>query len=35
FFSSDWARKRAEDEWPQLRFLSLREQHGVEPAPAA
>ena len=32
FFSSDWSRKRAEDEWPQLRFLALREQHGVETA---
>jgi peptide chain release factor 3 len=30
FFSSEWGRQRAQDEWPQLRFLSLREQHGIE-----
>jgi peptide chain release factor 3 len=30
FFTSDWGRKRSEDEWPMLRFLSLREQHGIE-----
>jgi peptide chain release factor 3 len=30
FFTSDWGRKRSEDEWPMLRFLSFREQHGVE-----
>ncbi|WP_456316371.1 peptide chain release factor 3 [Teichococcus vastitatis] len=29
FFTSDWGRRRAEEEWPALRFLSLREQHGV------
>jgi peptide chain release factor 3 len=32
FFTSDWGRKRSEDEWPMLRFLALREQHGVEAA---
>ncbi|MGV2442319.1 peptide chain release factor 3, partial [Bacillus atrophaeus ATCC 9372] len=30
FFTSDWGRRRPEEEWPQLRSLSLREQHGVE-----
>ena len=29
FFSSDWRRKRAEEEFPNLRFHAVREQHGV------
>ncbi|MEY3730740.1 MAG: hypothetical protein RLZZ57_1496 [Pseudomonadota bacterium] len=29
FFSSDWRRRRAEEEWPMLRFHAVREQHGV------
>ena len=29
FFASDWRRKRAEEEWPMLRFHDVREQHGV------
>jgi len=28
-FSSDWRRKRAEDEWKALRFHALREQHAL------
>jgi len=35
FFTSDWGRKRAEDEFPMLRFLSLREQHAIEGSAAA
>lgn len=35
FFTSDWGRRRAEEEWPGLRFLSLREQHGVAEGEAA
>ena len=30
FFTSDWRRRRAEEEHPALRFVELREQHGVE-----
>jgi peptide chain release factor 3 len=30
FFGSDWRRKRAEEEWPALRFHAVREQHGLE-----
>ena len=30
FFTSDWGRKRSEDENPALHFLGFREQHGVE-----
>ena len=30
FFGSDWRRKRAEEEWPVLRFHAVREQHGLE-----
>ena len=30
FFSSDWRRNRAEEEWPMLRFHAVREQHGLE-----
>ncbi len=30
FFGSDWRRKRAEEEFPALRFHAVREQHGVE-----
>lgn len=29
FFASDWRRKRAEEEWPMLRFHAVREQHGL------
>ncbi len=29
-FSSDWRRRRAEEEWPKLRFHAVREQHGVK-----
>jgi peptide chain release factor 3 len=29
FFTSDWRRKRAEEEWPMLRFHAVREQHGL------
>ena len=29
FFSSDWRRRRAEEEFPALRFHAVREQHGV------
>jgi len=29
FFSSDWRRRRAEEEWPMIRFHAVREQHGV------
>jgi peptide chain release factor 3 len=29
-FASDWRRKRAEEEWPALRFHAVREQHGVQ-----
>jgi peptide chain release factor 3 len=29
FFASDWRRKRAEEEFPALRFHAVREQHGV------
>jgi peptide chain release factor 3 len=32
FFASDWRRKRAEEEWPMLRFHAVREQHGLEQA---
>ena len=32
FFGSDWRRKRAEEEWPVLRFHAVREQHGLEAA---
>jgi peptide chain release factor 3 len=32
FFASDWRRRRAEEEWPGLRFHAVREQHGVEEA---
>jgi peptide chain release factor 3 len=32
FFGSDWRRKRAEEEWPMIRFLPVREQHGLAPA---
>ncbi len=32
FFASDWRRRRAEEEWPDLRFHAVREQHGVEAA---
>jgi peptide chain release factor 3 len=32
FFTSDWRRKRAEEEWPALRFHAVREQHGFEAA---
>jgi len=32
FFTSDWRRKRAEEEWPMIRFLPVREQHGLSPA---
>jgi peptide chain release factor 3 len=28
-FSSDWRRKRAEEDFPQLKFHAVREQHGV------
>jgi peptide chain release factor 3 len=27
-FTSEWRRRRAEEDWPGLRFLALREQHG-------
>ena len=30
FFTSDWRRGRAEEEWPMLRFHAVREQHGLE-----
>ena len=29
FFTSDWRRRRAEEEWPKLKFHAVREQHGV------
>ena len=29
FFGSDWRRRRAEEEWPTLKFHAVREQHGV------
>jgi peptide chain release factor 3 len=29
FFTSDWRRKRAEEEFPMIRFLPVREQHGL------
>jgi peptide chain release factor 3 len=29
FFSSEWRRARAEEEWPMLRFHKVREQHGL------
>jgi len=29
FFTSDWRRARAAEEWPMLRFTQLREQHGL------
>jgi peptide chain release factor 3 len=29
FFTSDWRRNRAEEEWPTLKFLKLREQHAA------
>lgn len=28
-FTSEWRRRRAEEDWPGLRFLALREQHGL------
>ncbi len=28
-FASDWRRRRAEEEWPMLRFHAVREQHGL------
>ncbi len=28
-FSSDWRRKRAEEDYPELKFHAVREQHGV------
>jgi hypothetical protein len=28
-FSSDWRRKRAEEDYPKLKFHAVREQHGV------
>jgi peptide chain release factor 3 len=28
-FSSDWRRKRAEEDFPALKFHAVREQHGV------
>ena len=31
-FTSDWRRKRAEDEWKMLRFHALREQHSLSEA---
>ncbi|GGG45174.1 peptide chain release factor 3 [Caldovatus sediminis] len=31
-FASDWRRRRAEEEWPMLRFHAVREQHGLEAA---
>ncbi|MBS7810887.1 peptide chain release factor 3 [Roseococcus pinisoli] len=33
-FTSDWRRKRAEDEWKTLSFHALREQHGLGAAKA-
>ena len=33
-FASDWRRRRAEEEWPMLRFHAVREQHGLEEARA-
>ena len=32
FFTSDWRRRRAEEEFPMIRFLPVREQHGLAPA---
>ncbi len=32
FFTSDWRRRRAEEEHPALRFHAVREQHGVAAA---
>ncbi|MCW8084789.1 peptide chain release factor 3 [Sabulicella glaciei] len=29
-FTSDWRRRRAEEEWPMLRFHAVREQHALE-----
>jgi peptide chain release factor 3 len=29
FFTSEWRRARAEEEWPMLRFHKVREQHGL------
>jgi len=29
FFTSDWRRRRAEEEYPTIRFLPVREQHGL------
>jgi len=29
FFSSDWRRRRAEEDWPALRFPTVREQNAV------
>ncbi|MBY0338249.1 MAG: peptide chain release factor 3 [Acetobacteraceae bacterium] len=28
-FASDWRRRRAEEEWPMLKFHAVREQHGL------
>jgi peptide chain release factor 3 len=28
-FSSDWRRKRAEEDYPKLKYHAVREQHGV------
>jgi peptide chain release factor 3 len=30
FFTSDWRRRRAAEDFPELRFPAVREQHGVE-----
>ncbi len=32
FITSDWRRRRAEEEWPMIRFLPVREQHGLAAA---
>ena len=32
FFTSDWRRRRAEEEFPMIRFLPVREQHGLAAA---
>ena len=29
FFSSDWRRNRAAEDFPELRFLEVREQHSL------
>jgi peptide chain release factor 3 len=28
-FASDWRRRRAEEDWPEIRFHAVREQHGL------